>query len=420
MRKASCVAAVAAVSSLLAPAAARAVVSGSFTPTGAMMVARTGAAAAPLGDGRVLVAGGQSLGYFQSAEIFNPTTNTFSLTGSMGTPRTYAAAAPLPDGRVLVAGGFNGSSNLASAEIFNPASNSFTPTSGPMSTPRYQASAAPLSDGRVLVVGGDGSTDYEIFNPATGTFSTPSGSAISGPLRAAAAAQILGGPVLLVGGTENGTTYLSSTLIFNGVTWGSGVSSMTTPRLAPGAASLPGGGALIVGGQSGPFNYLSSAEVYDPIASTFTTAGIGLLSTPRGSPAAAPLADGRVLVAGGFDGSSALSSAEIFAATNTFSFKVKGKSIVVSVRSSGKVAVVDAGAPLSAGAAARKRKLLLKPSSGSGDPPAIKLSLHLSKLAKSRLRQKGKLTVRARITFTPLGGLANTETAKLKIKSKRR
>lgn len=43
----------------------------------------------------------------------------------------------------------------------------------------------------------------------------------------------------------------------------------------------------------------------------------------------------------------------------------------------------------------------------------------LSKLAKQRLRQKGKVTVGARITFTPQGGLANTQKAKLKIKGKK-
>jgi hypothetical protein len=259
-------------------------------------------------------------------------------------------------------------------------------------------------------------TDYEIFNPSTGTFSSPSSSGISGPIRAAAAAPILDSAVLLVGGTENGTTFLTSGLIYNGLNWGGRV-DMETPRLAPGAASLPDGGALVVGGQSGPFTYLSSAERFDPTAVKFTSAGVGSLSTPRGSPAVAPLPDGRVLVAGGFDGSNALSSAEIYAATNTFSFKLKGKRILVTVQATGKVTVSDAAAPLSA-STAKKRKLLLKPSSGSGDPPTIPVTLHLSKLGKSRLRQRGKLTVRARITFAPQGGVANTQIAKLKIRSK--
>ena len=148
------------------------------------------------------------------------------------------------------------------------------------------------------------------------------------------------------------------------------------------------------------------------------------MGTVRDVAAAAPLPDGRVLVAGGWNGSADLSSAEIFAATNSFSFGVKSKQLIVSVQASGKVSVSDAASPLSAPTPKKKGKkklrLLLKPSSASGDPPAITVRLLLSKLAKQRLRQMGKVTVSARITFTPQGGLANTQTAKIKIKSKKK
>src|SRR4029077_11301612 len=85
---------------------------------------------------------------------------SFGPTGSMGTARYAAAAAPLSDGRVLVAGGFYddglGDHYLASAEIFNPATNSFSSAGiGAMSVARHGAVAAPLSDGRVLIAGGD-------------------------------------------------------------------------------------------------------------------------------------------------------------------------------------------------------------------------------------------------------------------------
>jgi hypothetical protein len=144
----------------------------------------------------------------------------------------------------------------------------------------------------------------------------------------------------------------------------------------------------------------------------------------RDAAAGSPLADGRVLIAGGATDtgpSSTLSSAEIYAATNTFSYRVKGKSLVVTVQATGKVSLGDAASPLSASTAKKKKmpKLLLKTSSASGDPPTITVPLVLSKLAKQRLRQKGKVTVSARITFTPQGGLANTQNAKLKIKGKK-
>jgi hypothetical protein len=108
---------------------------------------------------------------------------------------------------------------------------------------------------------------------------------------------------------------------------------------------------------------------------------------------------------------------------NLFSFAVKGRKLNVSVKTSGTVSVSDAAAPLSASAAKKKRQVLLKPSSTSGGAPTITVPLRLTRTAKSRLKKKGKVTVRARITFTPLGGpnplaLPNTQTAKLKVKRK--
>jgi Ca2+-binding RTX toxin-like protein len=252
--------------------------SGAFSPTGSMFVPRFGAVAAPLPDGRVLVAGGaydlqvHSVKETESAEVFNPATGTFSRAGigSMSVPRIGAAAAPLPDGRVLVAGGNDGNQFLSSAEVFNPATNSFSSAGiGSMSVPRYHAAAAPLPDGRVLVAGGGrevggplGSdpSSAELFDPATNSFSS------------------------------------------------AGIGSMSRPRIGP-AAPLPDGRVLLAGGFADAPG-AAGAEVFDPATNSFSSAGIGSVSAPR--DVAAPLPDGRVLVAGGYDGS-VLSSAEVFA-----------------------------------------------------------------------------------------------------------
>jgi hypothetical protein len=106
--------------------------------------------------------------------------------------------------------------------------------------------------------------------------------------------------------------------------------------------------------------------------------------------------------------------------SNAFTARTKGKNLLLDVSAVGDVTAVDAKAPLSASTAKKKKRiLLLKPSGGSGNPPTISVPLHLTKTAKQKLRQKGKVTVKARITFTPSqGGLPNTQTAKLKIKGK--
>jgi predicted MFS family arabinose efflux permease len=93
--------------------------------------------------------------------------------------------------------------------------------------------------------------------------------------------------------------------------------SMTAARGTPASAPLPDGRVLIVGGHEASTT-LASAEVFDPSADTFTALS-AQMTTARDNAAAAPLPDGRVLIAGGYNGSSYLSSAEIFnPTTNTF------------------------------------------------------------------------------------------------------
>jgi parallel beta-helix repeat protein len=107
---------------------------------------------------------------------------------------------------------------------------------------------------------------------------------------------------------------------------------------------------------------------------------------------------------------------------NSFTAKLKGKKLLVSVLAAGSVAVADAKAPLSASDAKKKkkkRKLFLKASSAQGAPPKITVALRLTKFAKQKLRQKGKLAVKARVTFSPNRGIPNTKTLKLKIKGKK-
>jgi len=106
--------------------------------------------------------------------------------------------------------------------------------------------------------------------------------------------------------------------------------------------------------------------------------------------------------------------------SNAFKAKVKGKKLILSVSSAGAATVADAKAPLAASAKKKKRKLILNTASGSGGPPKITIALRLTKLAKQTLRQKGKVTAKARITFTPNRGLARTKSAKLKIKGKKK
>ena len=83
------------------------------------------------------------------------------------------------------------------------------------------------------------------------------------------------------------------------------------------ATLLPNGKVLVAGGYNGPA--LLSAELYDPATGIWTATGS--MGGQHAAHTATLLPDGQVLVAGGFDLSSALRSAELYnPATGTWTF----------------------------------------------------------------------------------------------------
>jgi hypothetical protein len=229
-------------------------------------------AATLLPDGRVLVAGGgtvrspRSVCSLRSAELFDPATGVWTAAPPMTDARSDHAAVPLPDGRVLVVGGILAVSldwpaNLAFCEVYDPAANAWTPT-GSMRTPRALHQATPLGDGSVLVTGGDS-------------------------------------PPILVDGVFNPSSAWTAERYDPATGQWEDAVSMPFGRAFHRAVPLASGGVLVVGG-TGSAEYevgYQNAAVYDPVARTWTaTPGLRI---GRWGCAAAPLADGRVLVAGG-------------------------------------------------------------------------------------------------------------------------
>jgi hypothetical protein len=131
-------------------------------------------------------------------------------------------------------------------------------------TPREGHTATLLANGRVLIAGGNDTNGHavasaELYDPKTGTFS-PTG-------------------------------------------------QMTTARGYHTATLLADGRVLIAGGNPGAWSYqgpmLDSADIYDPQTGTFKATGS--MAGVRAFHAAALLADGRVLVTGGTDGTDDIS-----------------------------------------------------------------------------------------------------------------
>jgi uncharacterized membrane protein YgcG len=263
---------------------------GAFGPlsgaAGMLETARYFPFAAPLPGGRVLIGGGfgPSGNALASAEIYDPATGGIT---ALPTPpqvsgpetelhvaRYGAFAAPLADGRVLVGGGRdNTEAVLRSAEIFDPTTDDFTTDPQLMESTRYLAAAAPISGGRVLIAGGQdlGNTvlaNVEIYDPTTGGFAEPPGG-MTRPRVGAIAAPLADGKVLIAGGETTGSPLpIRGAEIYDPAASSSiqlpesGTTELTIAREAGAAAALPDGRILIAGGTHDTTDALSGAEVY--------------------------------------------------------------------------------------------------------------------------------------------------------------
>ena len=312
---------------LLLPGTAQAA-TGTWSPTGDMLTRHLRGAATRLADGRVLVSagspfsGGGAPG--ATAEIYDPATGTWSATGSLQTSRSSHTSTLLPDGTVLVAAGSRDYSVTSSAELWDPEATTCTgggkkkshctrlgdwSATGFLVIPRASHTATLLPDGRVLAAGGAmvvGGPSAELYDPATGTWSV-TGEMLQ-PRRLGHTATLLSdGQVLATGGQwGNGTAETYDPV--------SGTWSVTGPmndnREVHDAAPLPDGRVLVAGGVGPAVGSpcfcrpkLGSAEIFDPSTGEWTPTAT--MNAVEGAVTAVALLDGRVLV---FNGS----GAEIF------------------------------------------------------------------------------------------------------------
>jgi hypothetical protein len=288
-----------------------------WTATGKMIEARTGHTATLLLDGRVLVAGGSSTsGPLASAELYDPSDGSWTATGSMLVAREGHSATLLRDGRVLVAGGRGRSPEalrgLASAELYDPASGTWRATGnmieGPGEAGQGQFWATLLPDGRVLVVGGLA----ELYDPTSGTW-TATGNMIEGSVYAAITL-LPNGKVLVAGGGSGDSLASAELYDPSSATW-SATGSMNEARSFITATLLPNGTVLVSGGwalKKGSATELASAELYDPDSGRWTATGSMRKSRGR-FPTDTLLPNGTVLAAGGCcAGNGYLASADLY------------------------------------------------------------------------------------------------------------
>jgi hypothetical protein len=149
--------------------------------------------ATPLADGRVLVAGGYGhTATLASAEIYDPAADRWTPAGDMKRPRYNFAATRLADGKVLATGTTGQSAwdmGLDSAELYDPATNTWS-AAADMPGPRGGHALTLLANGKVLQVHASGA---EIYDPAAdGWFAAAAPRAILPPAMALRDGRVLG------------------------------------------------------------------------------------------------------------------------------------------------------------------------------------------------------------------------------------
>lgn len=293
---------------------------------------RRGHTATLLGDGRVLLVGGDGLATdgqgattedtWQVTQVFNPETEkiqTLDLGGDLRTARAYHTATRLADGRVLVAGGRADEQALGSTEIFDP--NAMTFTEGPeLTTARFYHEAARVGPQTVALVGGRGAdglltsiefvTVGETASAVAGPqLQTARSHAVAGWLETQNVLVVAGGFDAVVDKPESGANGIASVEVvaLRPSDWSQSFMAcdgqMQSPRGAAAAARVDGE-LLLAGGVGDAGSVVASAERVSvsgggscEVSSALTRSA---LSQPRADFQMTPLVSGDVLVTGGF------------------------------------------------------------------------------------------------------------------------
>ena len=300
-------------------------VTSTSTATGSLNIRRNQSTVTPLLDGTVLVTGGSVFNgttttSVASAEIYNPATGAFTLaSGSLANGRSQHAAVRLADGRVLITGGFGASlSTLQSAEIYDPATQTFSAT-GNLVSFRASHTTVLLGNGNVLLVGGSGSSvGGELYNPVTGTFAVTANSTVVPRAFGFTATLLQNGKVLLAGGGANAPSTNAAELYDPATNSFIATGNLGTARANHTAVAMADGSVLVAGGSgAGVPRPLATLERYLPASGTFIPAGD--MEVGRSLHAAIRLSNDQILLAGGSGGQSWLTgdSAELYDAATT-------------------------------------------------------------------------------------------------------
>jgi hypothetical protein len=224
-----------------------------------MAVSREGQVIVSLGNGRVLVAGGQDDSFQpqDSVQIFDIRTSRWKTVASLPSPASEQSGVRLGSGRILVTGGVIRGVASRQSWLFEPRRDRWVAVAN-MRYARAGHASFFLSRDRVLVASGS-SAWAEIYDVRTNRWS------VAGKPGARLSAAVVGlnhDRVLLAGGSTLTGTCLRSVLLFNGRAWVS-IPQMSERRCSPLAGAISGQTALVGGGYN--VNTSRTVQRFDPV-----------------------------------------------------------------------------------------------------------------------------------------------------------
>jgi hypothetical protein len=242
------------------------------------------------------------------------TPGAWAVTGNLTHARAFAPAVGLADGTVITAGGTDGASYLASAERWTGGTWAAAGSIGHAAAGQV---AVRLPDGKALFAGGADALGYygfgDIFDPTAGTWSKTT--AMASAHAYGAAASLSNGDVLVIGGYDatGAVTGAVDIYSYSGKSWSAGTALPGGGRYLFTATKLADGRVLVAGGDDGTLSGNSGLATVQVYTSGSGWASAESMKKTRVDDAAVLLGDGRVLVAGGVDATGkALNTAETF------------------------------------------------------------------------------------------------------------
>ena len=171
----------------------------------------------------MLVAGGATGpdSFLNSAELYDPVSDSWTPTKPLGTARVEHTATRLPSGQVLIAGGRIGRVPLSSVELYDPEQQSWVnPPPLLLATARYAHTATLLLSGQLLIAGGTNGIKVfdgtEVYDPALGSWSP--GPTLGTTLFNHTATPLPSGQVLVAGGITDDDRRLDNVQVYQDAT----------------------------------------------------------------------------------------------------------------------------------------------------------------------------------------------------------